>query len=55
MILQSEIETKTQHRDWLLKLAAMAEPATAENFRQQARDISKELKQAHQRAEETTQ
>lgn len=51
MILQQEIETKAAHRDWLLKLASMAEPATAEVFRQQAREISKQLKQAQERAD----
>ena len=50
MILQHEIGVETAHRDWLLKLAAGAEPKTAEAFRREAADLTDTLQQAQDRA-----
>lgn len=46
MIFAWEIPARERHRDWLLKLASVAEPATAELYRKEAREISRAIKEA---------
>lgn len=46
-----EIPARERHRDWLLKLASVAEPATAELYRKEAHDLSRAIKQARERNE----
>lgn len=50
LIFQWEIEHKERHRDWLLRMAAVAEPATADLFRREAHGLSRAIKQARERA-----
>lgn len=50
-ILQCEIAGRERHRDWLLRVAARADPATADLFRREAHDLSRAIKQARERNE----
>jgi len=50
-ILQCEIAGRGRHRDWLLRVAAVADPATADLFRREAHDLGRAIKQARERNE----
>ena len=51
LIFQHELPHAVRHRDWLLKLASVADPFAAEAFRLEAASLSLRIKQARERAD----